>query len=73
MRRCLESGLKQSLVAAISLHRVFALEPSEGIEMTKKPSYEELEQRLRELEDKVSEGRLDEELKESRELFEKTR
>ena len=40
--------------------------------MTKKPSYEELEQRLRELEDKVSEGRLDEELKESRELFEKT-
>jgi PAS domain S-box-containing protein len=39
--------------------------------MTKKPSYEELEQRLRELEDQLSEGRLDEELKKSRELFEK--
>jgi PAS domain S-box-containing protein len=40
--------------------------------MTKKPSYEELEHRVAELEKKLSQRGLDEALKKSRELFEKT-
>ena len=39
--------------------------------MSKKPSYEELEQRIRELEEKISPTHIDVALRESRELFEK--
>ncbi len=40
--------------------------------MTKKPSYDELEQRVGELEKELSEGEVDAALRKSRELFEKT-
>jgi PAS domain S-box-containing protein len=51
--------------------QVFALKGPESIDMSKKPSYEELEQRIRELEEKISPTHIDVALRESRELFEK--
>jgi PAS domain S-box-containing protein len=49
----------------------FALERLENVQMSKKPSYEELEQRVRELEKKLRPTKFEEGLSESRELFEK--
>jgi PAS domain S-box-containing protein len=51
--------------------QVFALKRPESIYMSKKPSYEELEQRIRELEEKISPTHIGVALRESRELFEK--